>query len=104
MLREVVITMNSIEKAPIPTREERAEQLRVFERQANRDARRDALGTLAWCALWMCIGLFLFGSALHSTDQKWAPILALVGLLVNNVGVLVTLGFWFHRAQKRGDF
>ncbi len=98
--------MNSINNKhqAIPTREERSEQLRKSEREATRDARRDAIGTIAWCFLWMVLGLFIFGSSMHSTDQTWAPILALVGLLVNNVGVLVTLGLWFHRGQKRGDW
>jgi uncharacterized membrane protein len=96
--------MNSVYRQPIPTREERAAQLRTSERAAERDRLRDMLFTIAWCFAFTLVGLFLMAFAMHTTDEKWGGILFWGALVVNNGGVLSTLYFAFQRGQARGDW
>ena len=99
-----VVTMNSIYQQPIPTRDERAEQLCKSERTAEWDRVRDLLITVVGCFAWLAVGLFLLGSAFHSTSQTWAPIMFWAGLVAGNAGILVTVALAFQRGQERGDW
>jgi hypothetical protein len=96
--------MSSVRRQSIPTREERAAQLKASERRAERDRLRDMLGTIAWCFAFTLLGLFLMACAMHTTDQKWGGILFWGALVVNNGGVMATLLFAFQRGQARGDW
>ena len=96
--------MHSVYRQPIPTREERAAQLCVSERAAERDRLRDMVVTIAWCFAFTLVGLFLMGCAMHTTDQKWGGILFWSALVINNAGVLATLALAFQRGQERGDW
>jgi hypothetical protein len=96
--------MKTVYQQPIPTREERAEQLRVSERAAERDRLKDMLVTIAGCFFFMIVGLFLMAWALHTTDEGWGRIFFWAALAVNNAGVLGTLLFAYRRGQERGDW
>jgi len=96
--------MNSAFQQSIPTREERAAQIKASERSAERDRLRDLLVTIAWCFAFTLAGLVLMACAMHATDEKWGAILFWGALVVSNGGVMATLLRAFQRGQERGDW
>lgn len=96
--------MKTVFQQPIPTREERAAQLKASERRAGRDRLRDLLFTIGWCFAFMLAGLVLMAFAMHTTDAALGRIFFWSALVVNNGGVMVTLWRAYLRGQDRGDW
>jgi predicted lipid-binding transport protein (Tim44 family) len=70
---------------------------------ASRRRRRLALARVAGCLGSLAAGVALMGLALYLTDQAWARIAFLSGLLVGNGGVLLTLLVSYEHARRHGD-
>ena len=96
--------MKTVYQQPIPTPEERVAQMKVSERAAGRDRLKDMLFTIAWCFFFMIVGLVLMAWSMHTNDEKVGRIFFWSALVVNNAGVLATLGLAYHRGQERGDW
>jgi Zn-dependent protease len=90
------------ERAPIPTREERAARLFAIEREAAAVARRVFVAVILICFFWMCLGLFLLAWAFHTTNEAMGRIALYAGILVTDVGVLGTLIYAYNRAEREG--
>lgn len=89
---------------PIPTREERAEQMRVSEMETRRRALREIVGTAATCFAWTLVAYVFFAFAFHTTDEKTGWILFYAGMTIGATGNLVTLWRAYRRGQERGDW
>jgi hypothetical protein len=96
--------MKRVYEQPIPTREERARQMRASGRDADRERWRDLIFTSARCFGWMLVGLALLESAYHTSDAKLGMVFWWGGITVGNAGVLVTVFRAFRRGQNRGDW
>jgi hypothetical protein len=85
------------------TPEERAAQLaedeRGFRRRRVVRALWRALGFFGSCAL----GLVFVAFAFRTSDPEWGQIFLLTGVLVGNVGIMLTLFLAWRRAQRDGD-
>jgi hypothetical protein len=85
------------------TPEERAAQLAADEREFRRRRR--------WRILWQALGFFgscaaglaLVGHAFHTADRAWGEISLLLGILVGNGGIMVTLFLAWRRRERDGD-
>ena len=90
------------ERAPIPTREERAAKLFAIEREAASAIRKVYVVVILICFFWMAVGLVLLGWAFHTTDERLGHIAFYAGILVTDVGVLGTLIYAYNRAEREG--
>ena len=85
------------------TPEERAVQLAADEREFRRRRRRRIL--------WQTLGFFgsgagglaLVGNAFHTTDREWGGISLLLGILLGNLGIMITLFLAWRRKERDGD-
>ena len=89
---------------PIPTRDERAAQIRRSEHDAARDSFRELIETAASCCAWTLIAYVLVAFALHTTDRQVGGILFYGGLSLGYAGNFVTLYFAYQRGRERGDW
>ena len=93
----------AVTRAGIPSPEERAEARFKSERLADRDARRSLLIGAGLCLVWLTIGLYLLGWAVHVTDQKLGYILFWSGLIFGNSGIVAMIAWTVRKAAARGD-
>ena len=96
--------MKTVYHQPIPTREERAEQLRGTERRATRDAFRELVVTAACCFAWTLLTYVMVAFAFHTTDRRVGGILFYGGLAIGYAGNFVTLYLAYNRGRERGDW
>ena len=93
-----------VERADIPSREERAAAYLAADDAANRDARRTMLIGAGLCFAWLLVGLYIFGWSMHVNDQATGMVFFWAGLLVGNAGILLTVAWVVRRMTARGDF
>ena len=74
------------------------------ERAAGRDYWRDMGRTMLQLLFWVCLGLGLMGSALHTFDAGLGGILWLAGQTLWLSGVMFTLLAAYRRGHRRGDW
>ncbi len=96
--------MKTVYHQPIPSREERAEQSRVTEQQAERDAFLELVVTAACCFGWTLLAYVLVAIAFHTKDKQAGGTLFYGGLAVGYAGNFVTLYFAYIRGRERGDW
>ena len=96
--------MKTVYHQPIPTRQERAEQIRGTEREAARDAFRELVFTAVSCCAWTLLAYVLVAFAFHTTDRRAGGILFYGGLAVGYAGNFVTLYLAYSRGRERGDW
>jgi hypothetical protein len=93
----------ALTREAIPTPEERAEAHLEAERLANRDARRSLFIGAAMCFVWLAVGLYLLGWAMHVTDAKLGMVFFWSGLVIGNSGIVLSIIWTVRRAESRGD-
>ncbi len=72
--------------------------------EADRIKRWDLVKAALLCVVWMLASLFLLGSAMHTTDETIGRMFFWGGLIVGNVGIVVTLARAYLRGERRGDW
>jgi hypothetical protein len=96
--------MKTVSHRPIPSRENRAEQLRRSERRTERDAFREFVVIAVCCSAWTLLTYVLVAFAFHTTDKRTGAILFYGGLVLGYGGNFVTLYFAYIRGRERGDW
>jgi hypothetical protein len=86
----------------LPTPDERRLELEAQEHEVRRAMRRVYARAIAGCFLSLASGLFCVAWAFHLTDEGYAQIAFLGGLLLGNGGILLTLILSYHRAMEEG--
>ncbi len=94
----------TVYQQPIPTREQRAEQMRISERETRRRSRRELVGTAAICVAWTLLAYLFFAFSFHTNDEKTGWVLYWTGMSIGAAGNLVTLYLAYRRGQERGDW
>ena len=99
----MVVALNSAARRGKPqTKEERASELAVLEREIVRAERRLLAETLIGCVACCAMGLFLMGWAVHTTDAGWGGIAFWSGFLIGDVGMFGMLLRHAHRSEVVG--
>jgi hypothetical protein len=96
--------MKTVYHQPIPSGEERAEEPRSSDRQAERDTFRELIVTAVNCCTWTLASYVLVAFAFHTKDKQAGGILFYGGLAVGYAGNFVTLYFAYNRGRERGDW
>jgi hypothetical protein len=73
-------------------------------READRAYRRELVRVCAECLLSCALGLILMAFAFHTTDAQMGQIYLFGGMLVDVVGVMVSVLAAYRRGQERGDW
>jgi hypothetical protein len=96
--------MKTVYHQPIPSREDRATQMRVAEHRAERDAFRELVVTAVSCCTWTLAAYVLVAFAFHTKDKQAGGVLFYGGLAVGYAGNFLTLYFAYNRGRERGDW
>jgi hypothetical protein len=73
-------------------------------READRAMRRELLRVCAECFGSCAVGLVLAAFAFHTTDRDMGEIFLFGGMLINIVGVTLSLIRAYQRGVERGDW
>jgi hypothetical protein len=79
---------------------ERERRLLAAQDQADRRWNRIVGRTVVKAVAWYCFGLFLIGSAWHTTNSDWAGYLYVAGMYVCALGhTFTTVNFWLRECH-----